>query len=286
MQETDQLRLQQRNAELEVLVTELRSQLQAQSVQEITVTPKAVSPSRADANFDRSTEWKIAKLEHKIEQLQAEVSRRRREQETLKNSEQRYRSVIEAMHEAVVMLNADGVIETCNASAAQILESTVEELVDRSLLEFDWKAIHEDGSPFDPEDFPGLITAKTGIPCSEVVMGLCKPENQITWISINAQPLFERDQLLPYAVVVSFSDISLRRWIEEERHQLLEREQAARAESELAREQITQVLQSITDGFVAFDRAERFTYVNHEASNTLGKPARDLLGRNLWQAFP
>ncbi|MBW4526386.1 MAG: PAS domain S-box protein [Phormidium tanganyikae FI6-MK23] len=288
MQETDQLRLQQRNAELEVLVTELKSQLQTQSVQEMTASPKAVAPSRSnsDPHSSRSVNLEHAKLEHRVEQLQAEVSRRRREQESLKNSEQRYRSVVEAMHEAVLMLNADGVIETCNASAAQILECTVDELVDRNLLDLDWKAIHEDGSPFNPQEFPGLITAKTGIPCSEVVLGLCKPEKQITWISINSQPLFQTGQILPYAVVVSFSDISLRRWIEEERHQLLEREQTARAESELAREQITQVLQSITDGFVAFDRSARFTYVNHEAANTLGKPARDLLGKVLWQKFP
>ncbi len=288
MQETDHLRLQQRNAELEVLVTELKSQLQAQSVQEMTTLPKAVAPSRTseDGKLDRAVEVKIAKLEHKVEQLQAEVSRRRREQESLRNSEQRYRSVVEAMHEAVLMLNADGVIKTCNASAAQILECTVDQLVDRNLLDLDWQAMHEDGSPFDPQEFPGLITAKTGIPCSEVVLGLSKPEDQMTWISINSQPLFQTGQIRPYAVVVSFSDISLRRWIEEERHQLLAREQSARAESELAREQITQVLQSITDGFVAFDRSARFTYVNHEAANTLGKPARDLLGKVLWQEFP
>lgn len=291
MQETDQLRLAQRNAELEVLVGELRSQLEARSVQERTTAPKAIAPERStdeavlDA-FTASSDRKVAQLEHKIEQLQAEVSRRRREQESLKHSEQRYRSVVEAMHEAVIMLNSEGTIETCNASAAQILECSIEELIDRNLLDLDWKAVHEDGSPFDPQDFPGLITAKTGIPCSEVVLGLCKPEKQVTWISINSQPLFQSGQILPYAVVVSFSDISLRRWIEEERHQLLEREQAARAESELAREQITQVLQSITDGFVAFDRSARFTYVNHEAANTLGKPARDLLGKVLWQEFP
>ncbi|BAU14431.1 chromatic acclimation sensor CcaS [Leptolyngbya sp. NIES-3755] len=285
MQETDQLRLAKRNAELEVLVDELRSQLEAQSIQERDPTPKAMAPERStdqDAVMDR----KVAQLEHRIEQLQAEVSRRRREQESLKTSEQRYRSVVEAMHEAVIMLNAEGVIETCNASAAQILESAAEELVDRNLLDLDWEAVHEDGSPFNPQEFPGVITAKTGIPCSEVVLGLCKPEKQMTWISINSQPLFKSGQILPYAVVVSFSDISLRRWIEEERHQLLEREQAARAESELAREQITQVLQSITDGFVALDRSARFTYINHEAASTFGKPARDLLGKVLWQEFP
>ncbi|BAS55612.1 CcaS protein [Leptolyngbya boryana NIES-2135] len=292
MRETDQIQLQQRNAELEVLVAELRSQLQSQSVQELTKTPKAIAPSvsSVEAEFDldtvRSLRYQITKLEHKIEQLQAEVSRRRREQESLRTSEQRYRSVVEAMHEAVMMLNAEGLIETCNASTEKILECAIDELIDRNILELGWEAIHEDGSAFDLETFPGLITAKTGIPCSEVILGLCKPEKQVTWISINSQPLFQPGQVLPYAVVVSFSDISLRRWIEEERHQLLAREQTARAEAELAREQINRVLQSITDGFVALDRSARFTYVNHAAAQILGKPARDLLGKVLWQEFP
>ncbi|HTL88791.1 MAG TPA: PAS domain-containing protein, partial [Leptolyngbya sp.] len=290
MRETDDIQLQQRNAELEILVTELRSQLHAQSVQEVTTAPKAVAPSQSSADsFDPALEcadYKIAKLESTIEQLQVEVSRRRREQESLKISEQRYRSVVEAMHEAVIMLDAEGTIETCNARAEQILECVADDLLDRTLLDLDWEMIHEDGSPFDLQNFPGLITAKTGIPCSEVILGLCKPEKQITWISINSQPLFQGDRILPSAVVVSFSDISLRRWVEEERHQLLKREQSARAESELAREQIDQVLQSITDGFVAFDRSARFTYLNHEAASTLGRPARDLLGKVLWQEFP
>lgn len=291
MRETDQIQLQQRNVELEILVAELRAQLEAQSVQDVTAAPKAIAPSVSSSELNdptlvRSLQHKIAHLEQTVEQLQAEVNRRRREQEHLRTSEQRYRSIVEAMHEAVITLNADGVIETCNASAEKILECAIDELVHQNLLDLAWEAIHEDGSAFNLEDFPGLITAKTGIPCSEVVLGLRKPENQVTWISINSQPLFRPGQVLPYAVVVSFSDISLRQWIEAERHQVLAREQTARAEAELVREQVSQVLQSITDGFVAFDRAARFTYINHAAAHTLGKSPRDLLGNVLWQEFP
>ncbi|NJK53928.1 MAG: PAS domain S-box protein [Leptolyngbyaceae cyanobacterium SU_3_3] len=201
-------------------------------------------------------------------------------------SEERYRSVVSAMHEGVMVLSADGTIQTCNASAERILERSSKELLQHRILEIGWEIIHEDYSPFVRESFPGMVTAKTGVACSEVVIGLCKPNGFITWISVNSQPLFRPGELLPHAVVVSFSDITPRKWIDQERAQLLSREQATRAEAELAREQISQVLQSITDGFVAFDRESRFTYINHEAARTLGKPARDLIGKVLWKEFP
>jgi PAS domain S-box-containing protein len=49
---------------------------------------------------------------------------------------------------------------------------------------------------------------------------------------------------------------------------------------------ISSILESITDGFLAFDRAWRFTYVNREGARALGRSADDLLGKRLWDEFP
>lgn len=314
MREDEQKRLQQRNQELEALVIELRSQLMERSMQSTpskapqTVPPKMSAPSLSGtecefelastplsdesdceenlAREDYASSAQRIELEQKINQLQAEVQRHQRAQEWLRMNEARYRSLVDAMHEGILLLNAEGTIETCNTSAEEILGCAAAALISCNVLELDWQIVHEDGSPSEPEDFPGIITAKTGISCSEVVLGICKAERDITWISINSQPLFQADEILPYAVVVSFSDVTPRKRIEAERNQLLQREQAARAEAELARNQISQVLQSITDGFVAFDRDSRFTYVNHEAARTIGRSSRDLLGKVLWREFP
>ncbi|NDJ15796.1 PAS domain S-box protein [Myxacorys almedinensis] len=221
-----------------------------------------------------------------IAQLQTEILCREWTQASLQASEERYRSVVAAMHEGVLMLSAEGVIQTCNASAEAILGCTSEDLAFRTILELNWQGICEDHSPFEMSNFPGLVTAKTGIACSDIVIGLHKAHQPLTWISVNSQPLFRPGDLLPYAVVVSFSDITARKWIEADRTQFLQREQGARADAELAREQISQVLQSITDGFIAFDQHSRFTYVNHEAARALGRSARDLLGKVLWTEFP
>lgn len=52
------------------------------------------------------------------------------------------------------------------------------------------------------------------------------------------------------------------------------------------REQFASVLESITDAFFALDLQWRFTYLNGEAERLLQRPREDLLGRNLWEAFP
>ncbi len=54
----------------------------------------------------------------------------------------------------------------------------------------------------------------------------------------------------------------------------------------MARDQITSVLESITDGFVALDREWRVTYVNRETERLVGMRRQDMLGRNHWELFP
>ncbi len=95
-----------------------------------------------------------------------------------------------------------------------------------------------------------------------------KLPGDITWVGAICQEITDRKQA------------------EVEREQLFEREQAARVEAEAAKEQVTKILESITDGFLAFDSEWRFTYLNHQGSKTLGRSCEDLLGKNLWLEFP
>jgi diguanylate cyclase (GGDEF)-like protein/PAS domain S-box-containing protein len=46
------------------------------------------------------------------------------------------------------------------------------------------------------------------------------------------------------------------------------------------------VLESMTDAFYMLDHEWRFTYLNEEAARLLQRPRAELLGRNIWQAFP
>ena len=60
---------------------------------------------------------------------------------------------------------------------------------------------------------------------------------------------------------------------------------AAIGELTAARDETSAILTSISDAFVAYDNAWRFTYVNDEAVRLIRRPRGDLLGRVIWD-FP
>ena len=70
------------------------------------------------------------------------------------------------------------------------------------------------------------------------------------------------------------------------RRRAAEKEAALRAEAEAARDRVTDILESITDGFVALDRGWRLTYVNTEAEQLMGLRRDELVGRSYWELFP
>lgn len=126
-------------------------------------------------------------------------------------SEERYRSVVTAMSEGVVLMSRDGTIEAWNTAAERILNLSPAQTKGRSSLETTWQPIHEDGSLFLSEEYPLWVTLKTGKPLSGVVMGIFHPNGELRWISINSQPLKHPEEEMPYAVVSSFSDITARK---------------------------------------------------------------------------
>ncbi|MEG4571564.1 diguanylate cyclase [Microcoleus sp. N3A4] len=133
----------------------------------------------------------------------------------LRESEERYRSVIATMTEGVVLQLADGEIIACNASAERIIGLTSQQMMGRTSVDLDWRTVREDGSPFPGEQHPATLTLQTGKPLSNVLMGIHKADRTLTWISINSQPLFQMNECHPYAVVTTFADITERKQAEE-----------------------------------------------------------------------
>jgi PAS domain S-box-containing protein len=140
-----------------------------------------------------------------------DIGERKRAEEALRQSEERYRSVIAAMQDGIVILDPDGSIRSCNAAAERILGLSAEQIMGRTPHDPRWRAIHEDGSPFPGETHPPMVTLRTGQPCTDVVMGVHKPDGTLTWITVNAQPLFQADGRTLAGVVASFEDITDRK---------------------------------------------------------------------------
>jgi PAS domain S-box-containing protein len=66
---------------------------------------------------------------------------------------------------------------------------------------------------------------------------------------------------------------------------LSERKAAERGARQQA-DVLTNVLESITDGFLTLDRQWRYTFVNIEAQRMLGRTREQLIGKVMWEEFP
>ncbi len=148
-----------------------------------------------------------------------DVTEREQTLAALRESEERYRSVVTSMAEGVIIVAPSRDIIACNPSAERILGLSPGQLVGKSTLDPSWAFIREDGKPFGADDLPSFLTLRTGQPQHDVVIGMARPNAQVTWLSVNGQPIRSADGAVTGAVV-SFTDITARKQAEVERARL------------------------------------------------------------------
>ncbi|WP_135365432.1 PAS domain S-box protein [Halosimplex halophilum] len=135
--------------------------------------------------------------------------------------------------------------------------------------------VHDaDGEPVPPGERPYERPLRTGEPVRDWVGRFDLPDLGERWLSIDAVPL--TDDGAVERVVVSAEDVT----------QL--KEQAERLERRRAdlEHELDEVLERIDDGFFALDEDWRFSYVNDRAAALLDRDRHELVGRNVWDAFP
>ncbi len=90
--------------------------------------------------------------------------------------------------------------------------------------------------------------------------------------------------------VYTIRDITLRKQLEAERErQLQQMEQLVAERTEevrASRDQLSDILESITDSFLTVDNQWRLLYINRVAERLLGVRREDVLGQNVWDVYP
>jgi PAS domain S-box-containing protein len=140
--------------------------------------------------------------------IERDISERKRVEEAMRASEQRFRVAVDAMQEGFVLQNRNAEILVCNKSAERILGITADQMMGRTSLDPRWRAIREDGSTFEGRSHPAVVTLRDGVAQSNVVMGVDKADGTRSWISINSAPIFDGDTNAPSGVVATFADIT------------------------------------------------------------------------------
>jgi PAS domain S-box-containing protein len=204
-------------------------------------------------------------LRYAVAQLQREMTRRTRTETFLRDSEDRYRSVLTAMDAGVVLQLADGLIWACNASAERILGAPASKLMGQTSIDAVGRPRREDGSPLPPSEFPSAVALRTGLPSSDVVVELDRADGSTVWISANARPMIRVGATKPHAVVTTLTDITSLR--------------AARRSAEEAEERFRRLSDAAKEGIAITERGI-IVAVNRAFCTLFGYQERDAIGRS------
>lgn len=136
------------------------------------------------------------------------------------SSEDRFRNLIEHLHAGVALLGPRAEVQYANQAAAELFGLTLEEARGKTSAELVATVLREDASEYPFAMRPGPRSIETGRPVLNEVMGFRRPDNgELTWIYCSSVPQFGLDGQLRQ-VIMTFTDITDRKRIEEELHQL------------------------------------------------------------------
>ncbi len=186
-------------------------------------------------------------------------------------SEERLRTLYQAMACGVMVVDAQGLVVEANAAALQILGVTRDEFLGQPLAQTIGPSIRDDGTALTAEDRPTALALATGQPVRDVVFGLGRLDGALRWVQAAAVPLVGSDGTVQQ-VVTSFVDVTERNRMEA---QLRASEQRLRA-----------VTESAHDAIVTADRQGCIVSWNAGATAMFGRTADEVVGQPLTMLMP
>jgi len=197
-------------------------------------------------------------------------------QESVRRSEEKYRTLYETMSQGVVYHDADGSIISMNPAAEKIFGYSLEQF--RNFSYESLQPVTQDGTPLDYEQHPVSISIKTGKPVDNYIQGFTNPKTgESVWLLENTIPQFKQDSDEPYQVFSTFLDIT---------------DQIVAEQSLKKREQELSLIINNIPGIVSrVDKNLVYQFVNEGYSESFQMPADkmvgmtvpEVLGEDLWQ---
>ncbi|MEB3278378.1 MAG: PAS domain S-box protein [Lyngbya sp.] len=156
-----------------------------------------------------------------LQGVMLDITERKEAEVALKQSEERFSTLIRNLSVGVTLHGSPGEVLLCNPKATQLLGLSEGELLGKTSLSAEWKMIHEDGSPFPYRDHPVTQAILTRQAVRNVLMGIYRPsekvgeENDLIWILVSAEPqLTEAGNV--QQVICTFSDITILKRVQED----------------------------------------------------------------------
>jgi PAS domain S-box-containing protein len=211
--------------------------------------------------------------------VQEDVTQRKKAEEELRQSEERFRSLVQYASDIITVIEAEGTIRYQSPSIERILGYGPEELIGSSAFDY----VHR-------EDAEKVQSALAEALKSQEVSPLVEfrfRHKDGSWRFLEAVGNNLLADPSVGGMVVNSRDITERKQAERERSQLLVREQVARAQTEAARQRLRAILDNLTEGVMVADPQGRVVFANPAACAMLDASSGETLEElpDLWEDF-
>ncbi|MBN1935859.1 MAG: PAS domain S-box protein [Anaerolineae bacterium] len=146
-----------------------------------------------------------------------DVTERKQAEQSLRKSEEKYRTLFEHMAQGVFYQQADGQLVDVNPAALDMFGLTRDQFLGRTSMDPTWKVVREDKTLLDGQEHPSMVALRTGKPLFDVRVGVFNPQrDDYVWMNTSAIPQFKPGESEPFQVFVTIHDITERKRAQDE----------------------------------------------------------------------
>jgi len=152
-----------------------------------------------------------------------DITKRKQAEEAIKQSEEKYRDLVENMTEVVYIISEDGVVSYISPAVESLIEYAPSEVIDEPFAKF----IHSEDLTRIGESFNNLLSGQT----AENEYRLLTKSGATRWVRTSSKPIFEGELVVGVRGVLA--DVTERKQVEEEVSRTRELEEINRLRSAL-----------------------------------------------------
>ncbi|MFZ5643113.1 MAG: PAS domain S-box protein [Bacillota bacterium] len=172
-------------------------------------------------------------------------------------------SIVESTDDAIIGITLDDIIETWNSGAERLYGCSAEEVVGRTVQ------ILSEGAPKRIE--LALDKIRQGIRVESYEAVHKRKDGTDVPVSVTVSPVRDTWGNLSGVSIIA-RDITEQKKMSEELDKL--------------HHHLVDILESMSDAFIALDQKWRLIYLNKVAENITQRPRETMIGKNIWEVFP